>query len=90
MTCPVCGSETKVINTRELGEDRVRRRRECMRCAYRFNTIEIEADALDAKTLQAAGAEMRKAVAFASELLETLQKTSSRFGRARGESPGKA
>jgi transcriptional repressor NrdR len=35
MNCPVCNSDTKVIDSRG-----VRRRRECLKCAQRFSTIE--------------------------------------------------
>ncbi len=48
MYCPVCGSkETKVIDSR-LSQDGmgIRRRRECVKCAYRFSTLE-ESEILD-------------------------------------------
>jgi transcriptional regulator NrdR family protein len=41
MTCPHCGSETKVINSRPQ-EDSVYRRRECLMCKERFSTTEID------------------------------------------------
>jgi transcriptional repressor NrdR len=37
--CPVCSSETQVIDTRPA-PDAVRRRRECVGCAQRFTTYE--------------------------------------------------
>jgi transcriptional repressor NrdR len=43
MHCPVCTSkETKVIDSR-VGSDgmAVRRRRECIKCNYRFSTLEV-------------------------------------------------
>lgn len=43
MHCPICTSkETKVVDSR-AGNDgmNVRRRRECIKCAYRFSTIEV-------------------------------------------------
>lgn len=42
MRCPSCGSnEDKVLDTRTHGEGRhVRRKRECLQCKARFNTIE--------------------------------------------------
>lgn len=43
MTCPVCGGDTKVIDSRP-SEDSVQRRRKCLECDYRFNTIEIDMD----------------------------------------------
>ena len=39
--CPYCkDTETKVLETRETGEDVTRRRRECLRCNKRFTTYE--------------------------------------------------
>lgn len=40
MKCPVCGSETKVIDSR-LKFENVYRRRECLGCKARFSTNEI-------------------------------------------------
>ena len=41
MKCPFCSfDETKVVETRETGEDITRRRRECMKCSNRFTTYE--------------------------------------------------
>lgn len=40
MKCPKCGNETKVIDSREVNADSVRRRRECLECGYRYTTIE--------------------------------------------------
>ena len=57
MTCPKCGAETCVIDSRP-SEDSVRRRRECLECGERFNTMEIDADyyetlmQIDRKTIQ--------------------------------------
>lgn len=39
MHCPFCGSETKVTNKRESGNE-TRRRRECLKCKKRFTTYE--------------------------------------------------
>ncbi|HBL41384.1 MAG TPA: transcriptional regulator NrdR [Ruminococcaceae bacterium] len=43
MKCPFCGyEESKVIDSRPTDEgERIRRRRECMRCTKRFTTYEI-------------------------------------------------
>ena len=41
MNCPKCGSGTRVIETRHLPENQVRRRRECLFCGSRFTTYEI-------------------------------------------------
>ncbi len=41
MKCPYCNhEETKVLETRETGEDTTRRRRECLKCQKRFTTYE--------------------------------------------------
>ena len=40
MKCPSCGEpESKVIDSRSLGEE-IRRRRECIKCRFRFTTYE--------------------------------------------------
>jgi transcriptional repressor NrdR len=39
MKCKFCGSETKVTDKRESGEE-TRRRRECLKCKKRFTTYE--------------------------------------------------
>jgi transcriptional repressor NrdR len=43
MRCPKCGSsQDKVIDSREAREGHsIRRRRECMKCGFRFTTYEI-------------------------------------------------
>jgi transcriptional repressor NrdR len=48
MRCPKCGkSETRVIDSRDLDEASIRRRRECETCGTRFTTYErIEAPRL--------------------------------------------
>jgi len=46
MICPVCGEKTMVIYSG--GDvDCVNRRRQCVECGYRFNTIEIDKDIYD-------------------------------------------
>ena len=47
MTCPVCGADTKVIDSRPI-EDGTRRRRQCLECDHRFTTVEIDVDYYDA------------------------------------------
>ena len=42
MTCPVCGGKTKVTDTSYPDCESVRRRRKCVDCGYKFNTIEYE------------------------------------------------
>lgn len=43
MKCPYCGyAESKVIDSRPTDEgERIRRRRECLRCSKRFTTYEV-------------------------------------------------
>jgi transcriptional regulator NrdR family protein len=43
MYCPKCDAKTKVINSR-YGAKKTKRRRECTKCTYRFNTIEKDAE----------------------------------------------
>ena len=43
MTCPKCSGKTKVIDSRP-DVDSVWRKRECLECKYRFETIELEKD----------------------------------------------
>jgi transcriptional repressor NrdR len=49
MKCPKCGSEkSKVINSRKheeyAREESIYRRRECLKCGFRFSTYELRAD----------------------------------------------
>ena len=43
MTCPKCNEKTKVIES-ITEDDSITRRRECTKCGYRFNTVEIDKD----------------------------------------------
>jgi len=38
--CPYCGAESRVVESRHTEEDEIRRRRECLSCGRRFNTME--------------------------------------------------
>lgn len=49
MTCPVCGSKTKVIDSRPYGCEGIWRRRECLACKHRFTTMEEETELLKGK-----------------------------------------
>lgn len=57
MHCPVCRSkETKVVDTRVTHEGAmIRRRRECVKCQYRFSTVE-EMELLDIVVVKNDGA----------------------------------
>lgn len=48
MTCPVCGEDTKIVDSRtsRAGES-IRRRRECLVCGHRFTTREVDAETLE-------------------------------------------
>ena len=47
MKCPYCGDgETLVMDSRPT-VDHVKRRRKCLLCGVRFNTIEIDQDMFD-------------------------------------------
>lgn len=43
MTCPICGGQTLIKDSRP-DEDHVKRRRECTECKHRFSTVEIDKD----------------------------------------------
>lgn len=43
MTCPICGSKTKVVNVMSHF-DHVIRFRKCQKCRFRFRTIEMDDD----------------------------------------------
>lgn len=47
MHCSKCGGDTKVIDSEEMGDQR-KRRRECLKCTYRFTTVEIYGDGFEA------------------------------------------
>ena len=57
MICPECGGNTRVPNVRTY-QDELRdiiytqRRRECLECKHRFNTIEITQDVWEAYTTE--------------------------------------
>lgn len=51
MTCPICGNETKVIDSRSQ-VDFIYRRRRCIACNHTFTTSETEDDI--AKNIKAA------------------------------------
>ena len=42
MKCPNCGyTDSKVVDSRPTGDSSIRRRRECLKCKYRFTTYEF-------------------------------------------------
>jgi transcriptional regulator NrdR family protein len=43
MTCPVCGAKTIVTNTRSK-TDSLERRRLCLKCGFKFRTVEVDKD----------------------------------------------
>ena len=40
MFCPVCGEQTKILQTRLLADGSKKRRRECLECEVRFTSVE--------------------------------------------------
>jgi transcriptional repressor NrdR len=56
MKCPICHNEdTKVVDSRQAGDGfSIRRRRECLKCAFRFSTFE-ELEILDINILKRNG-----------------------------------
>lgn len=48
MNCPICGEKTAVIDSRPYDNGcGVRRLRKCLKCDYRFNTLELDADLVE-------------------------------------------
>lgn len=55
MLCPICSKDTKVLESRlNANNTAVRRRRECLSCAFRFSTGE-EIEILDLQVLKRTG-----------------------------------
>jgi transcriptional repressor NrdR len=56
MNCPNCGSDTKVLDSRPQNDGMtIRRRRECLKCEFRFSTRE-EMEILDLAVINRDGA----------------------------------
>ena len=57
--CPLCGSQTRVIETRMANDVLLRRRRECTACRFRFSTeermLDVPASVLRVRPLGAPG-----------------------------------
>ncbi len=71
MQCPICHSDSKVLDTRWLEEDNsIRRRRECMSCGKRFVTYEKVED----KPLVVVKKSGRRELFDGSKLLKGLAK----------------
>ncbi len=47
MRCPKCGGDTAVIDSRLTTYNRIRRRRKCKECGYRFSTLEVNRDDIE-------------------------------------------
>lgn len=43
MTCPVCGGDTKIVDSRKK-DDHVMRFRKCKDCGHKFPTVEMDED----------------------------------------------
>lgn len=46
MNCNQCGTLTKVIDSRTIKNNIIRRRHKCLECAERFTTLEINIETL--------------------------------------------
>ena len=42
MRCSMCGSKTKVIDTRHSSNNEIYRKRRCVECGYEFISMEFE------------------------------------------------
>jgi len=75
MNCPKCKNDTKVIDSRPTGQEKspgckkIRRRRECLKCGFRFTTIEITQDSLDVEVQ----AKLNKEVSSIKRTVRALQ-----------------
>ena len=71
MNCPKCKTDTKVIDSRPIEDNKIRRRRECLKqkCGYRFTTIEITQYSLDAEVQ----AKLRKEASALKRSVRALQ-----------------
>lgn len=74
MTCPSCGGDTKVINSRSQ-EDSVYRRRECLICKERFSTTEIDLQMYE-KLAYASLSNIREKV---NEVMEQIKNNVNKF-----------
>lgn len=52
MQCPICGGDSRVLDTRTAAFFTVRRRRECETYGHRFTTVEIHSSALSPSHLK--------------------------------------
>lgn len=75
MKCPMCGDDTKVLDSRLTSDDiTVRRRRECAKCGFRFSTIE-EIEILDIVVIKRDGRrEMYNKEKLKSGIKKSLEK----------------
>lgn len=87
MRCPVCAHyDTKVLDSRDVDEAlMIRRRRECIKCAFRFSTME-EMEILNLKVRKNDGTEQgydkEKLLAGLKKALEKRPVTAERFRSA--------
>ena len=83
LTRPRCGGETRVINSHRIGaaraeKARVRvagRRRKCLSCGYRANTLERWEDAAKEIARSRQDAALRDAKTAASRMIEVLDQS---------------
>ena len=68
MQCPKCGHDTKVIDS-QREPTKVKRRRKCLKCDERFNTVEVSGDDFEAWSRNA---ERRMATMITKEVLKRV------------------
>lgn len=86
MTCPDCGAETKVVDSRTTSNNHIRRKRECLTCKKRHTTYEFyREEVILPADLKWLGAELKKfcnlispAVSFLEKALEQQTASSRR------------
>ena len=73
MKCPKCEGKLMIIDTRNAPFNETRRRRECMKCGYRFSTYEMT-DVARAKM------ETQRVAEIKSELTKKIQQLEEMAG----------
>lgn len=76
--CPECGGEAYIIDTRPSAKHKglTRRRSECVKCGYRFSTIEVLEDRLEMLETENARLERQKNILdyTIAEVIEAIRR----------------
>ena len=85
MLCPLCNYDnTKVTDSRPAADGvSVKRRRECVKCGYRFSTVE-EVEILDVTVIKRNGEKERRGL-LERRPEERLTLSTKRRGKKKGE-----